>query len=271
MMEREESIVRLFRFGTLMRKEFRKIPIKRNLKPLRVIISGEIHVLLEQYVNFDIMKKMGELGMEVYPTFGVFDWLLHKMHINLRRRKLEEIARPFIPLDIGGEAQWDIGAYIEGQKNGFDGMVIVYPFTCMPETTLRGIIEGNNPDPFYMPALYFSFDESSAFEGMRTRLEAFVDMMNVNRANNPKFKDRYEEPKILSEIYDKKLKSVSFRNILQKIAQPVLHRIYIDRYREIPKDKLYAYYLGHSKPQFLKKSTEEHTQPSKLETVIGQS
>ncbi len=246
MLDATENISSLLRFGSYMKAQFREIPIKRDIQPLRVIISGEIHVLLEHYVNFDIMRKLGDYGIEVHPTFGVYDWLLHKMHINARRRKLEEIARQFIPLDIGGEAQWDIGAYIEAQKNGFDGMVLVYPFTCMPETTVRSIIEGMNPDPFYMPSLYFSFDESSAFEGMRTRIEAFIDIMNGNRKNNPKFSNRYEEPPLLEEIYGKKERFGGFKRFLNRFSNPVKIQKQLNEFRQIPKDLMIAFYLKSS-------------------------
>ena len=50
----------------------------------------------------------------------------------------------------------------------------------MPEVSARGIIEGQQPDPFYLPIQFYSFDEHTGYEGMRTRLEAFIDLMKLN-------------------------------------------------------------------------------------------
>jgi hypothetical protein len=141
----------------------------------------------------------------------------------------------------------------------------------MPETSVRSIIEGMNPDPFYMPALYFSFDESSAFEGMRTRLEAFIDVMNGNRENNSKFRDRYEEPQLLSEIFDTRHKSLRLKNIVHRLIDPIRMRKFVDTFRSIPKDVLNAYYLKPGKrkiEQITKKSIknkDKNQKPGKTE------
>jgi predicted nucleotide-binding protein (sugar kinase/HSP70/actin superfamily) len=253
MLDKTEHLISLYRFGQVMRKEFAKIPIDREKKPLRVIISGEIHVLLEQYVNLDIIKRLGEEGVEVHPTFHAYDWILHKIHMNVRRRKLELIGKDFIPIDIGGEAQWDIPAYIEGQRNGFDGFVLLYPFTCMPEVTVRGIIEGQNPDPFYMPAQYFSLDETTAYEGMRTRIESFIDLMKSNRKNNPKFQNKYVEPPELAEIFDKPPRFRRTKAFFKRLAQPFMLQRYIQFFRDIPPQKLSKYYLTPGDHKFKQK------------------
>ena len=39
-----------------------------------------------------------------------------------------------------------------------------------------------------LPIIYFSFDEQSGVEGMRTRLEAFVDLMHSRRNQDVKTK-----------------------------------------------------------------------------------
>ncbi|GAH31835.1 unnamed protein product, partial [marine sediment metagenome] len=81
-------------------------------------------------------------------------------------------------MDIGGEAVWNMGSYLESQEKGFDGFVHIFPFTCMPEISFMGMLEAEkNMDKFYMPHIHISLDGSSGFEGLRTRIEAFHDLM----------------------------------------------------------------------------------------------
>lgn len=202
LLDNENDILNLHKFDKVIKREFGQIPINRQMKPLRIMISGEIHVFLENYVNMDLIKKFGQEGVEVHLGHSLYDWIMHKLHVNFKRKDLERIAKPYIPMDIGGEAIWVMGEYIECQQKGFDGFVHVYPFTCMPEVTARGIIEGQSPDPFYMPIQFYSFDEHSGYEGMRTRLEAFIDLMKTNRDNNPKFQNKYVEPPEIAQIFD---------------------------------------------------------------------
>jgi len=182
-------------------EEFLKIPIDESLNPLRVKLTGEIHVTLEPYVNLDLKRKLGSMGIEVHQDLSLIDWVLHKFHINFHRKALEEKARPYLPLDIGGEAQWVLGEYIEAMEKGLDGFIHIYPFTCMPENTARGIITAM--DEPKLPVIFFSFDEHTGVEGMRTRLESFVELMEDKRRKGQNIKpiEKYQNhQKMIDEI-----------------------------------------------------------------------
>ncbi|OLS13367.1 MAG: hypothetical protein RBG13Loki_2963 [Promethearchaeota archaeon CR_4] len=84
-------------------------------------------------------------------------------------------------MDIGGEAVWVIGEYIDRAKKGFDGFVHTYPFTCMPEIAARTIITNHLQKQLDLPIIFFSLDEQAGSEGFRTRLEAFCDLMRGRR------------------------------------------------------------------------------------------
>jgi predicted nucleotide-binding protein (sugar kinase/HSP70/actin superfamily) len=114
---------------------------------------------------------------------SLYDWIVHKFHLNYHRKWLEYLAHPYVPMDIGGECIWVLGEYIDRARSGFHGFIHVYPFTCMPEVTARTIITNKLKKMYDLPIIYFSFDEQSGLEGFRTRLEAFVDLMTARRDN----------------------------------------------------------------------------------------
>jgi predicted nucleotide-binding protein (sugar kinase/HSP70/actin superfamily) len=169
-------------FRQVIAEGFRTIKVDPTRRPLRVAISGEIHVTLESYVNLDIRRRLGELGCEVHQNLSLFDWIAHKFHLNYHRKWLEHLAHPYMPIDIGGEAVWVIGEYIDRAKKGFDGFVHTYPFTCMPEIAARTIISNHLQKQLDLPIIFFSLDEQAGSEGFRTRCEAFCDLMRGRRS-----------------------------------------------------------------------------------------
>ncbi len=179
----------LRKFRSVIKEQFNNIDVDKRRKPLKVGLSGEIHVTLEPYVNLDIRRKLGEMGVEIHQSLSLYDWVVHKFHLNYHRKWLEHLARPYVPMDIGGECVWVLGEYIDKAKVGFDGFIHTYPFTCMPEVTARTIINNHLKKKYDLPAIFFSFDESNAVEGFRTRLEAFVDLMNSRRDHKLKNMD----------------------------------------------------------------------------------
>lgn len=185
-LDKANEISDLRNFRQQMHNAFRSIPIDEEKDPLKVVVTGEIHITLEPAVNLDIRKKLGELGIEVHQHLSLLDWVLHKFHVNYHRKELERLARPYLKMDIGGEAVWVLGEYLLAKKQGIDGFMHLYPFTCMPEVTARSIISAM--DEPKIPALFFSFDEHSGTEGMKTRLEAFMDLMEVRRRKGMKVK-----------------------------------------------------------------------------------
>ena len=132
------------------------------------------------------------MGIEIHQSLSLYDWVVHKFHLNYHRKWLEHLSHPYVPMDIGGECVWVLGEYIDKAKAGFDGFVHSYPFTCMPEVTARTIITNKLKRIYDLPIIYFSFDEHSGMEGFRTRLEAFVDLMNDRRKQE--IKNNAEQP-----------------------------------------------------------------------------
>ncbi len=190
-LDNANSLSELRSFKKVIKDDFNSIDVDKTRTPLRVGLSGEIHISLEPYVNLDIRRKLGEMGVEIHQSLSLYDWVVHKFHLNYHRKWLEHLAKPYMPMDIGGECVWVLGEYIDKANAGFDGFVHSYPFTCMPEVTARTIITNKLKKIYDLPIIYFSFDEQSGQEGFRTRLEAFYDLMESRRnqeiKKNPEF------------------------------------------------------------------------------------
>ncbi len=190
-LDETKKLNELRKFKTVIKNTFNEIDVDKTRTPLRVGVSGEIHISLEPYVNLDIRRKLGEMGCEIHQSLSLYDWVVHKFHLNYHRKWLEHLSHPHVPMDIGGECVWVLGEYIDKARADFDGFIHQYPFTCMPEVTARTIITNKLKKKYNLPTIFFSFDEQSASEGFRTRLEAFVDLMHSRRNQEIKTKAEF--------------------------------------------------------------------------------
>jgi predicted nucleotide-binding protein (sugar kinase/HSP70/actin superfamily) len=159
---------------------FLEIKEKENTVPLKIGLIGEIYTLIEPYVNLNIEKKLGDLGVEVYRGITVSDWV--KTHLSLdmkykkRRKEILEKGKDYLGLCIGGHAWETIATMVDYSDMGLDGVIQVLPFGCMPEIVAESIIPTIARDHDF-PAMTMTVDELTGEAGYMTRLEAFVDLL----------------------------------------------------------------------------------------------
>ncbi|MHA1782912.1 MAG: acyl-CoA dehydratase activase-related protein, partial [Promethearchaeota archaeon] len=101
-LDQANTLPELRNFKKVIKQDFSKIDVDRSRNPLKVAIAGEIHISLEPYVNLDIRRKLGEMSVEIHQNLSLWDWVVHKFHLNFHRKWLEHLARPYVPMDIGG-------------------------------------------------------------------------------------------------------------------------------------------------------------------------
>lgn len=148
---------------------------KRGL-PLKVGLVGEIYLVLESFVNLEIEKKLGQLGVMVERELYMSTWLLNFFHLRNDEKHIKRAARQYLGSFVGGHGIDSIGNTVRYSRRGFDGVVQLGPFTCMPEIVARSILPAVSKAEG-IPILTFFFDEHSADAGIQTRLEAFVDLL----------------------------------------------------------------------------------------------
>src|SRR5690554_138933 len=60
---------------------------RKNINPLKIGLVGEIYTLIEPYVNLNIEKKLGDLGVEVYRGITITDWVKTYLSVDLKYKK----------------------------------------------------------------------------------------------------------------------------------------------------------------------------------------
>lgn len=155
------------------------VEIDERREVLKVGIVGEFYMLLEPFVNFGIERYLGEHNVYLERGCYLTDWIgpsssnpvLGVSDVEVRRH-----AHGYLSHHVGGEGQASIGHTIKYVEEGFDGIVHLLPFTCMPETIAKTIFPRLARE-IDVPILSFVIDEQTGKTGVTTRLEAFMDLL----------------------------------------------------------------------------------------------
>lgn len=156
------------------------IPQDSNRNPLKIGIVGEIYVQIEPYANLDIQNTLGEMGVYTKRGIHLSEWWSETTHQTNNEQKAINAAKPYLDQMIGGHGILSVGETILHAKHGFDGIIQLAPFTCIPEIVAKGILTQVSKD-MGIPVLTVFLDEQTGKAGLQTRLEAFVDLLLQRR------------------------------------------------------------------------------------------
>mgnify|MGYP000865434427 CR=1 FL=1 len=156
------------------------IPQDKDKPVLKIAIVGEIYTILEPFVNLDIEKHLGRLGVEVNRSIYLSEWVNDHLFFGLARMRSTKEARkfayPYLRHFVGGHGQETVGSTVRYAHEGYQGAIQLAPLTCMPEIVAQSILPVVSEKEF-IPTMTIYFDEQSGEAGLLTRLEAFIDLL----------------------------------------------------------------------------------------------
>lgn len=173
---------------------FDSIPVTevKESDRIRVGIVGEIYVVMEPTVNKNVEEILNNLGIEVENVQYISDWVMHNIvpaHLPFpKSHRVFRLSDPVAPINCGGHDKENMGWVFDFAQRGFDGVVHLMPFACLPELVNLGKFPAISNE-LNMPILSLSLDEQMGEAHVKTRLEAFSDLIRSkhNAKNNSAF------------------------------------------------------------------------------------
>ena len=156
-------------------RKFSQIKIEKNKDLPRVALIGEIYTVSDSTFNFEAEKKLGNEGIEVHREM-LLSYQLKKTLFPWKDWIIQKKINPYLKSTVGGHGRDAIYEMLGCVKKSFDGVIHLLPAFCMPEVTVRPILEKIHQESG-IPFLSLSLDEQVAEAGINTRLEAFVDLV----------------------------------------------------------------------------------------------
>lgn len=158
-------------------KLFKKIRINKPKTVLKVGIIGELYTVMEPYANYFLEKELAQLGIEIKRFTNVYYLLFKK---SSGSKKYLKYAREYVKYKMGADATDNIGRCKFLCCNKYDGIIHIKSSFCTPEIGAMPIIN-RICQSYNVPIIYFSFDANTSETGIKTRLEAFCDIIEMRK------------------------------------------------------------------------------------------
>ena len=160
------------------KKLFRKIRLNKPRRYLKVGVIGELYTLMESSANYDIEYMLAKEGIAI-KRFTSVSYLLMK-----KRKKVKKYLKKLknVKYKMGADAVDNIYHTKYLCKKKYDGIVHIKSSFCTPEIGAMPIIQ-KIAKSYSVPIIFFSFDTNTSKVGLQTRIEAFVDMLEMRKNN----------------------------------------------------------------------------------------
>ena len=158
-------------------KKFKKIKINKPKDCLKVGIIGELYTLMEPFSNYYLEKELAQYNIELKRFTNVTYLLVNYKKINKKAlKKSKQYMKYQFSADASSNVYWT--KYLCDKK--YDGIIHIKSSFCTPEIGVMPLLDKianeNN-----VPMIHFSFDANTSEVGIKTRLEAFYDMIEMRR------------------------------------------------------------------------------------------
>lgn len=158
-------------------KKIKNVKLNKNKNCMKVGIIGELYTIMEPFANYFLEKELGKFNIDITRYTNV-DYLLFKKKKKIK--KYLKYASKYIKYKMGADASDNISRTLEMCNNNFDGIIHIKSAFCTPEIGAMPIIN-KICDQYDMPIIFFSFDANTSEVGIKTRLEAFYDMLEMRK------------------------------------------------------------------------------------------
>lgn len=167
------------------KRKFKKIKINKPKNPMRVGVIGELYTIMEPFANYYLEQELANYGIEVTRYTNVNYLLFEKKN---KIKKYLKYAKEYITYKMGADASDNIARAKYLCEHKYDGIIHIKSSFCTPEIGAMPVINKVCKE-YNVPLIFFSFDSATSEVGIKTRLEAFYDMLEM-RKNNEKLLSR---------------------------------------------------------------------------------
>jgi len=158
-------------------KKFKNIAIEKKKDCLKVGVIGELYTLMEPFSNYYLEKTLASFNIEI-KRFTNVNYLLF---VNKKeKKKALKNSKLYMKYKMGADASNNVYWTKYLCNKGYDGIIHIKSSFCTPEIAVMPIIN-KIAKASQVPIIFFSFDSNTSEVGIKTRLEAFYDMIEMRR------------------------------------------------------------------------------------------
>jgi len=172
-----KSFKQLYKLNEKYNLILENVKTEKKSNQLRVGIVGELYTTMEQFSSFFLERELANMDIEV-KRYTTATYLLFEK--GKAEKKLLKSANKYIKYALGADGTESVAHSKELCESGYDGIIHVKPFGCTPEVNAMPILQKISRD-YNVPIIHFTFDMQTSETGVKTRLEAFYDMLKMKK------------------------------------------------------------------------------------------
>ena len=154
-----------------------RVQTKKVKNKIKVGIIGELYTAMEPFSTYNLEKMLAKYNVEI-KRFTNLTYLLWKKPLFISYMKLK--CKKYAKYKLGADGLDNVYRTLWLKKHKFDGIIHTKPSGCTPEIGAIPIIMKITNDN-KIPIIFLSFDEQTSNEGIKTRIEAFYDLMSAKK------------------------------------------------------------------------------------------
>ncbi len=154
-----------------------RLPLRDAPPSLRIGVVGGEHILSELDSIMAVVKEVAERGILLDWRSG-FRMLARASNRSLA--PLKERCRLYLHAAPSTSEIFSCAHALDFVEEGYDGILHIYAFGCMPQTALKSVLQRIAADAG-VPLLSLSIGDRFAEEGLENRLEAFIELLRARK------------------------------------------------------------------------------------------
>lgn len=163
----------------LYRNYYNRFKSIKTYKPdgrIKVGVIGELYTVMEPFSNYFLEKELAKNNIEIKRFTNVYYLFFKK-----RGRMIKYLKKnKYVRYSMGADASDNVANAEYLCTHGYDGIIHIKSSFCTPEIGAMSIIDKVAKE-YDIPVMFFSFDCHSSETGIKTRLEAFYDMLEMRK------------------------------------------------------------------------------------------
>lgn len=160
-------------------RKLKKVKINKPVNSLKIGIIGELYTIMEPFANYYLEKELASYNIEIKRFTNVHYLLFEKKK---KVKKYLKYAKEYIKYRMGADSHDNIARCKYLCENNYDGIIHIKSAFCTPEIGAMPVINKICKE-HNVPIIFFSFDANTSEVGIKTRLEAFYDMIEMRKKN----------------------------------------------------------------------------------------
>lgn len=172
-----DKIYKLMLIYKKYKRKIKKIKIKKPKNRIKIGIIGELYTAMEPFATHELEKMLAQYNIEI-KRFTNLTYLLLKKRFLIPYIKWK--SKKYSKYTLGADGLDNVYRTLWLKKHNFDGIIHTKPTGCTPEVGAIPIIMKVAEDN-KIPIIFLSFDEQTSSEGIKTRIEAFYDLLKEKK------------------------------------------------------------------------------------------